>query len=90
MASMDSDSASFEAQKTIEKLRKDSIASPVIQSDNESSFKSMDFNTVLSNNGLTHKRIHPRTPEQNGIVEKANKTVSGEFSPPCNRELQGG
>jgi len=58
MASMDSDSISFEAQKAIEKLRKDSIASPVIQSDNGSAFISMDFNTVLSNNCLTHKRIH--------------------------------
>ena len=66
MASMDSDSVSFEAQKAIEKLRKYSIALPVIQSDNGSAFISMDFNTVLSNNGLTHKRIHPRTPEQNG------------------------
>jgi len=81
MASIDSDSASFEALKEIETLRKDSIASPVIQSDNESSFKSMDFNTVLSNNGLTHKRIHPRTPEQNEIIDRANKTVRKEFSP---------
>ena len=58
MASMDLDPNSFEAQKAIEKLRKDSIVSPVIQSDNGSAFISMDFNTVLSNNGLTHKRIH--------------------------------
>ena len=68
MASMDSDSVSFEAL-------------PVIKSDNGSAFISMDFNTVLSNNCLTHKRIHPRTPEQNGIVERANKTAREEFSP---------
>jgi len=75
----------------MEKLRKDSIASPVIQSENGSAFISMDFYTVLSNNGLTHKRIHPRTPEENGIVERANKTVGeeGGVLPPCNRELQG-
>ena len=38
LASMDSDSISFEAQKGIETFRKDSIASPVIQSDNGSAF----------------------------------------------------
>jgi len=80
MASMDSDSVRFEAQKDIEKLRKDSIALPVIRSDDGSTFISMDFNTVL-NNCLTHKRIHPRTPEQNGIIERDNKTVREEFSP---------
>ena len=35
----------------------------------------MDLKIVLNNNGLTQKRIHPHAPEQNGIVERANKTV---------------
>lgn len=26
-------------------------------------------------NNLTHKRIHPHTPQQNGIVERSNKTT---------------
>lgn len=30
---------------------------------------------VLRANNLTHKRIRPHTPEQNGIVERSNKTT---------------
>ena len=54
---------------------------PVIQSDNGSAFISLDFKIVLNSNGLTHKRIHPHAPEQNGIVERANKTMREELSP---------
>ena len=54
---------------------------PVIQSDNGSAFISLDFKIVLHSNGLTQKRIHPHTPEQNGIVERANKTMRQELSP---------
>ena len=81
MTSMDSNSVSLEAQIAIENLRKDSLASPEIQSDNGSAFISQDFKIVLSSNGLIHKRIHPHTPEQNAIVERANKTVREELSP---------
>ena len=40
---MDADSVSLEAQIAIEKLRKDSVADPIIQSDNGSSFIAMEF-----------------------------------------------
>ncbi|MEM0136464.1 MAG: integrase core domain-containing protein [Thermoplasmatales archaeon] len=53
----------------------------MIQSDNGSAFISLDFKIVLNNNCLTQKRIHPHTPEQNGIVERANKTMREEMSP---------
>ncbi|MEM0135220.1 MAG: integrase core domain-containing protein [Thermoplasmatales archaeon] len=36
---------------------------------------------MLNSSCLTQKRIHPRTPEQNGIVERANKTMREEMSP---------
>ena len=36
---------------------------------------------MLHSNGLTQRRIHPHTPEQNGIVERANKTMREELSP---------
>ncbi len=75
LTSMDGDSVSMEAQAGIEKLRKDSIAEPVIQSDNGSSFIAMEFRMVLKQNNLTQKLIRPHTPEQNGIVERANKTI---------------
>ncbi len=81
MTSMDSNSVSLEAQRAIENLRNDSLALPVIQSDNGSAFVSMDFKMVLNSNRLTHKRIHPHAPEQNGIVERANKTMREELSP---------
>ena len=35
----------------------------------------MEFRTVLKRNNLTQKLIRPHTPEQNGIVERANKTM---------------
>ena len=81
MTSMDSNSVSLEAPEAIEILRRDSLALPVIQSDNGSAFISLDFKIVLNSNGLTHKRIHPHAPEQNGIVERANKTMREELSP---------
>ncbi len=81
LTSMDSNSVNLEAQKAIEILRTDSLALPEIQSDNRSAFVSMDFRMVLRENKLTHKRIHPHAPEQNGIVERANKTMREELSP---------
>ena len=75
LTSMDAGSVSLEAQTAIEKLRKDSIAEPIIQSDNGSSFIAMEFKSTLKANNLTQKLIRPHTPEQNGIVERSNKTT---------------
>ena len=63
LTAMDADSVSLEAQATIEKLRKDSVAEPVIQSDNGSSFIAMEFRIVLKQNNLTQKLIRPHTSE---------------------------
>ena len=79
MISMDGDSVSMEAQNGIEKLRKDSLEEPIIQSDNGSAFISMEFKIVLKVNNLTHKRIRPHTPKDNAIVERVNKTVREEI-----------
>ena len=65
LTTMDADSVSLEARTAIEKLRKDSISEPVIQSDNGSSFIAMEFKIVLRENHLTQKLIRPHTPEQN-------------------------
>ena len=81
LTSMDADSVSTEAQSAIEKLRKDSLAEPIIQSDNGSSFIAAEFKTVLRQNHLTQKLIRPHTPEQNGIVERANKTMRESLVP---------
>ena len=79
LPSMDGDSVSGEAQIAIEKLRKDSNAEPVIQSDNGSGFIAMEFGIVLKENNLTHKRIRPHTPTDNAFVERANRTVREEL-----------
>ena len=41
----------------------------------------MEFRIVLRENNLTQKLIRPHTPEQNGIVERANKTVRESLVP---------
>ena len=81
LTSIDADSVSLEAQAAIEKLRKDSIAEPVVQSDNGSSFIAMEFRIVLREDHLTQKLIRPHTPEQNGIDERANKTMRESLAP---------
>ena len=68
----------MEAQVAIEILRKDSLATPVIQTDNGSAFISLEFHIVLRENRLTHSRIHPHTPTENALVERANRTVREE------------
>ena len=35
----------------------------------------MEFKSTLKANNLTQKLIRPHTPEQNGIVERSNKTT---------------
>ena len=81
LTAMDADSVSMEAQAATDGLRKDSIAERVIQSDNGSSFIAMEFRIVLKENHLTQKLIRPHTPEQNGIVEGANKTIRESMVP---------
>ena len=81
LTTMDADSVSLEAQAAVDERRKDSIAEPVIQLDNGSSFIAMEFKLVLKENHLTQKLIRPHTPEQNGIVERANKTMREELVP---------
>ena len=65
----------------MENPRQNSLALPEIHSDSGSAFISMEFCIVLKENGLTHKKILPHTPEQNGIIEGANMTVREEISP---------
>ena len=49
---MDAGSVSMESQVAIEILRKDSLATPVIQTDNGSAFISLEFFLVLRNISL--------------------------------------
>jgi putative transposase len=76
---MDGPSVSLSAQSALEKLRRDGIGklavTPEIRSDNGSSYISREFHGVLEHYGLSHYRIKPHCPEENGIMERANRTV---------------
>ena len=74
MCQMDKDTLSLEAQRAIERLRPG--RTPRVQTDNGSGYISDEFKKVLSENGLSHVRIKPHCPEENGIVERAHRTLA--------------
>nr|GFC67963.1 putative ribonuclease H-like domain-containing protein [Tanacetum cinerariifolium] len=47
----------------------------VIRSDNGTEFKNNDLNQFCGMKGIKMKFSVPRTPQQNGIVERKNKTL---------------
>lgn len=48
---------------------------PQVRSDNGSCYISREFRGVLDEHGLGHRRIKPHCPEENGIVERSNRTL---------------
>jgi transposase InsO family protein len=76
---MDGLSVSCAAQKAIETLPKGADGKPAnppeIRSDNGSCYISKEFRVVLQENGLGHHRIQPHCPEENGLMERANRTL---------------
>lgn len=76
---MDGISVSDQAQKAIETLPKGPdgrpLRAPEIRSDNGSCYVSQEFRQVLKENGLSHQRIRPHCPEENGLMERANRTL---------------
>ena len=76
---MDGLTVSLAAQKAIETLPKGTdgkpAATPEIRSDNGSCYISKEFRVVLRENGLGHHRIRPHCPEENGLIERANRTL---------------
>jgi transposase InsO family protein len=76
---MDGLTVSLAAQKAIETLPKgrggEPAATPEIRSDNGSCYISKEFRVVLQENGLGHHRIQPHCPEENGLMERANRTL---------------
>jgi transposase InsO family protein len=79
--SMDGMTVSIEAQQAIEKLlreRRGEIPTkgmPRLRSDNGSCYISREFRGVLDEHGLHHNRIKPHCPEENGVVERSNRTL---------------
>ena len=51
------------------------LVKPEIRSDNGSGYISRDFHQLLAHHDLVHQRITPGCPEENGIMERANRTL---------------
>lgn len=74
-------SASVEAQGAIDQLLKEkggeipAHGMPRLRSDNGSCYLSREFRGVLNEHGLHHARIKPHCPEENGVVERSNRTL---------------
>ena len=76
---MDGATVSVAAQAALETLPKDAqgklLVKPEIRSDNGSCYISREFGGVLDEHGLSHRRIRPHCPEENGVMERANRTL---------------
>jgi transposase InsO family protein len=70
---------SLAAETAIKKLPRGSDGTlpskPEIRSDNGSGYISQEFRGVLREHGLSHHRIKPHCPEENGQVERMNRTI---------------
>ena len=79
--SMDGRTVSVEAQAAIEQLLQEQggeippTGMPRLRSDNGSCYISREFRGVLDEHGLGHQRIKPHCPEENGIMERSNRTL---------------
>lgn len=80
-ASMDGITVSVEAQAAIERLLNErggeipAGGMPRLRSDNGSCYISREFRGVLDEHHLGHQRIKPHCPEENGIIERSNRTL---------------
>ena len=80
LRTMDGASVSLAAQAALETLPRDIDgrlpAKPIIRSDNGSCYISREFGGVLDEHGLSHRRIKPHCPEENGLIERAHRTFA--------------
>jgi len=81
VASMDGVTVSVEAQAAVERFLRERGGElppqgmPRIRSDNGSCYVSREFRGVLDEHQLGHQRIKPHCPEENGIIERSNRTL---------------
>ena len=47
----------------------------VLRTDNGGEFTSGEFESFLRNEGIKHEKTIPKTPEQNGVAERKNRTL---------------
>ena len=83
LPNMEARSISVAAQAAIEQLPRGSDGrvrlTPEVRSDNGSGYVSLEFRSVLRENGLGHQRIKPHCPEENGLIERAHRTLREEL-----------
>ena len=79
LTSMDGHSISLAAQRALETLPMDDLGKvttqPIIRSDNGSGYISQEFGSLLAHHHLTHHRIRPHCPEENGVIERCHRTL---------------
>ena len=81
MPGMDGITVSIEAQAAIEQFLRERGGEippggmPRVRSDNGSCYISREFRGVLDEHHLGHQRIKPHCPEENGIIERSNRTL---------------
>ena len=79
LTTMDGHSISVAAQRALETLPMNDLGQlktkPVIRSDNGSGYISKEFGGLLAHHDLTHHRIKPHCPEENGVMERCNRTL---------------
>lgn len=80
LPNMEGGTVSLEAQRAIDAFLAElggeipAAGMPEIRSDNGSCYISRDFRTVLREQGMNHNTIQPHCPEENGIMERVNRT----------------
>lgn len=79
LSDMGGHSVSVASQAALETLPRDAagqlLVKPEIRSDNGSCYISKEFHGVLEHFQLTHVKIKPHCPEENGIMERSNRTI---------------
>ncbi|MFO0915646.1 MAG: DDE-type integrase/transposase/recombinase [Pirellulales bacterium] len=79
LTTIDGPTLSLAAQQALETLprsiQEGLSVKPTIRSDNGSGYISKEFRGLLEHHGLTHHRITPHCPEENGVMERANRTL---------------
>ena len=48
----------------------------VLRSDNGGEYTSEEFSKFLKSEGISHELTVPKSPEQNGVAERLNRTLS--------------
>ncbi len=81
VTNMEGATVSVEAQAAIEQFLGErggeipEAGMPRMRSDNGSCYISREFRGVLEEHGLGHQRIKPHCPEENGVIERSNRTL---------------